>query len=83
MPPTDAKEPTMKRTRLLLIISVLSGLLLFGLGAWLIRGEAGSNPHAYIALGIGVLLTAAIGGGLMALAFHSSRQGFDDDNREP
>jgi hypothetical protein len=73
----------MKRTRLLLMVSLLSGLVLFGLGAWLIHGEAGNNPHAYIALGLGLLATSAIGGGLMALAFHSSRQGFDDDDREP
>ena len=34
--------------------------------------------HGWIALGLGVVFTLAIGGGLMALAFFSSRRGYDE-----
>ncbi len=34
--------------------------------------------HGWIALTIGTLLSLAVGGGLMALVFHSARQGYDD-----
>jgi hypothetical protein len=34
--------------------------------------------HGWIALGLGTLLSLALGGGLMALVFHSARKGYDD-----
>ena len=34
--------------------------------------------HGWLALTLGVVLTAALGVGLMALVFHSSRSGHDD-----
>jgi len=34
--------------------------------------------HGWLALTLGVVLTAALGIGLMALVFHSSRSGHDD-----
>ena len=73
----------MKHTLLLLSAALLTGLALFAGGAWLLRQTGGVSIHGYIALGLGVMLTAGLGGGLMALAFHSSRHGFDDDDREP
>jgi hypothetical protein len=73
----------MKRTLNLIAGCIGAGLLLFGAGALLLRGLPGTTVHAYIALGLGVVVTAALGGGLMALAFHSSRHGWDDDDREP
>jgi hypothetical protein len=36
------------------------------------------SVHGWIALTIGTLLSLAVGGGLMALVFHSARQGYDD-----
>ena len=38
--------------------------------------------HGYIALAIGVVGVCALAGGLMALAFHSSRAGWDDIERD-
>lgn len=73
----------MKRTWTLIVISLICGLLVFAAGAWLLHGLGAVSIHAYLALGAGVMVTAAIGGGLMALAFHSSREGFDDDDRAP
>ena len=34
--------------------------------------------HGWIALGLGCGLSLLVGGGLMALVFHSSRHGYDD-----
>ena len=38
--------------------------------------------HGYIALAIGVVGVCALAGGLMALAFYSSRAGWDDIDRD-
>ena len=34
--------------------------------------------HGWIALSLGTLVSLALGGGLMALVFHSARKGYDD-----
>jgi hypothetical protein len=34
--------------------------------------------HGWIALSLGTLLSLVLGGGLMALVFHSARKGYDD-----
>ena len=39
--------------------------------------------HLWIALALALVFTAALGGGLMWLAFYSSREGWDDIDREP
>ncbi|MGH7005967.1 MAG: hypothetical protein ACREIP_18645, partial [Alphaproteobacteria bacterium] len=39
----------------------------------------GLSAHGFVALGIGVALTVGLGVALMALVFHSSRSGRDDD----
>jgi hypothetical protein len=36
------------------------------------------STHGWIALILGTLLSLALGGGLMALVFHSARKGYDD-----
>jgi len=47
--------------------------------AWKMSGNTPISVHGYVALGLGVVLSLALGGGLMALAFFSSRKGYDDD----
>jgi hypothetical protein len=47
--------------------------------AWKMAGNAPMSIHGYVALGLGVVLSLVLGGGLMALAFFSSRRGYDDD----
>ena len=55
------------------------------LSLFALRGLAGGHVsiHGYIALAIGVVGVCALAGGLMALAFYSSRAGWDDIDREP
>lgn len=61
---------------------VLLGLLALTVGvafwAWHEIGDVPISGHGLIALGLGALLTALLGAGLMALMFFSSRRGYDD-----
>jgi hypothetical protein len=45
-----------------------------------IWGEGGGDIswQGWLAMGLGIVATAALGGGLMALIFYSSRMGYDD-----
>lgn len=49
--------------------------------AWRMSGNVDMGVHGYVALALGVVLSLIVGGGLMALAFYSSRRGWDDDSR--
>lgn len=63
-------------TGLAVVISVAATL---GLGlTWTAIGGGAMSLHGWIALGIGILGTAALAWGLMALAFRSDREGWDD-----
>ena len=66
-----------------LVVAAMLGLLgLAVLFAWYVwSGLEGVeiSLHGYVALALGVVLTFALGAGLMALAFFSQRRGFDDE----
>lgn len=62
----------------LLVVSlsgILAASLVFALAGW---DSSSMSIHGWIALGLGTFLSLALGGGLMALTFYSSRKGFDD-----
>lgn len=65
--------------KVFLLVMVLGGLLaavMFGvLTGW---DSSAMSVHGWIALTLGTLLSLAVGGGLMALVFHSARRGYDD-----
>lgn len=44
--------------------------------------ETEISGHGWFAMILGVVFSLAIGGGLMALVFFSSRRGYDDIDRE-
>jgi hypothetical protein len=50
--------------------------------AWKLSGDVAISPNGYVALGLAGGVTLLLGGGLMWLAFYSSRKGFDDIDRE-
>jgi len=62
--------------------SITSGVAILVLIAiaWVVFGfgSLGLNTSATIALSLGILLTAGLGVGLMALVFYSNRSGQDD-----
>ncbi len=65
---------------LVLALVAILGFCIWGAGAaWKLGGHSPMSIHGYIALTLAFLLTAGLGGGLMWLAFYSSRHGYDDD----
>jgi hypothetical protein len=69
-----------------LVLTILVGLLLVcgGLAYWAWRelGEVEIGANGLIALGLGVVVTVALGAGLMALMFYSARRGYDERAHE-
>jgi hypothetical protein len=62
-----------------LLILVLGGILAAAtLGAVAHFHGENISVHGWIALGLGTGLSILVGGGLMALSFHSARAGYDD-----
>jgi hypothetical protein len=49
---------------------------------WSGIGNAGIDLNGWIALSLGVVVTLALGIGLMALVFISNRRGYDEPPRE-
>jgi len=65
---------------LTVFLLLVLGFTLWGFGAaWKMMGNTAMSIHGYVAMALGVVLSIALGGGLMALAFYSSRRGYDDD----
>ncbi len=66
----------MKTFLLTVTLGSILAITMFGV----LTGWDGSamSIHGWIALGIGTFLSLALGGGLMALVFHSARKGYDD-----
>lgn len=65
-----------------LVATALAGVAVYLAWAfkasWALGGTSELTVHGWIALALAGGLTAVVGGGLMALAFWSSRKGFDD-----
>lgn len=61
-----------------IMIAVLAGVVVMSLWIWGQIGDTEMSVHGYVALGLGVVATLVIGGGLMGLVFYSSRHGYDD-----
>lgn len=65
---------------LLLITLGLIAAATIGLSAWrwVTLSDVSMGVHGWVAMGLGVVFTLGIGGGLMALTFYSARNGYDD-----
>ncbi len=57
--------------------AVLAVVIVVG-SLWAQVGDAQISPVGWLAMGFGVLLTLALGIGLMTLVFISSRRGYDE-----
>ncbi len=67
--------------QLALLIAVFAAIIAVSLYAALRAFtdiDATLSWHGWLAMGLGVTLTAALGGGLMYLVFYSARHGHDD-----
>jgi hypothetical protein len=63
------------------LLALLALAAMAAIAIWTGMADTTLGVHGWIALGLGVFFTLAIGGGLMALVFYSSRHGYDDANR--
>ena len=67
-------------TALFLALAVVIGLTAY---TWVIMADAPISWHGIAAMLGGLGLAVGLGAGLMALMFHSSRSGHDDDVGPP
>ena len=61
-----------------LAVAVMAIIVAISVLNWHAIGDAGIDLNGWIALILGVLVTLAVGIGLMALVFISNRRGYDD-----
>ena len=59
-------------------VAVVVVLMVLMASVWIDFGDAGISAAGWFALTLGVLATLALGIGLMALVFISSRHGYDE-----
>lgn len=59
------------------------GVLAVVASLWASVGNSQISAAGWAAMVLGVLLALALGIGLMALVFFSSRRGYDDPDRDP
>jgi hypothetical protein len=55
--------------------AILAAVLFGALSNW---DASAMSVHGWIALSLGTVVSLAVGGGLMALVFHSARRGYDE-----
>lgn len=61
------------------LFALLAGALWFAGTAWVHLAGDGIPLYGYVAMAGGVLMSLAVGGGLMALVFYSNRHGYDEN----
>ena len=65
-------------TIIIVLLAILVAAGWFGYEGLTVDPDAPISIHGYIAMGIGIFFSLAIGIGLMALVFYSSRAGYDE-----
>ncbi len=63
---------------IVVMLAALAGTVAAVSAGWLRLDGVEMSIHGWIALGLGAVISLLLGGGLMALSFHSARAGFDD-----
>ena len=73
-----------RSTRIAVAIAVaaVAGVAVVVAGLWREVGDVEISAAGWAAMGLGALVTLALGVGLMALVFISSRHGYDDQARD-
>jgi len=62
---------------LTILLGFLAASIWYAAHSWSLIGEAHMSAFGWFALVAGSLITVAVGGGLMALVFYSSRHDYD------
>jgi hypothetical protein len=68
----------MRTLIILALFALLAASFWFVVAAWERLGGGGIPFYGYVAIAGGVVVSLAVGGGLMALVFYSNRHGYDD-----
>ncbi len=63
-------------------VAVVAVIVAVAVGLWSAVGASTISLAGWLALGFGIIVTLALGVGLMSLVFISSRQGYDDPGRK-
>jgi hypothetical protein len=79
MPSPAGRRAAARRSFRLAAATLAACLAGIGVYAWFSLRDSGLSLAAVIALALGLVLTGALGIGLMSLAFFSNREGFDDE----
>jgi hypothetical protein len=61
-----------------MLLCILGVAVLWATSVWISVGDVPMSYHAWIALGLMVVCSLAVGVGLMALLFFSARHGYDN-----
>jgi hypothetical protein len=79
LPSTAERRANARRSFRLAVVVLAVCLVGIGIYAWLTLRDSELSLAAVIALALGLVITGALGIGLMSLVFYSSREGFDDE----
>jgi hypothetical protein len=61
-----------------ILLAVLAGATVWSVWVWTSVGNVAISGHGYAAIVLMIVVTLAVGCGLMALVFYSSRKGYDE-----
>ncbi|MBS0273765.1 MAG: hypothetical protein JSR55_05035 [Proteobacteria bacterium] len=59
------------------LLGFLAAAIAYAVHAWNAMNGVNISPLGWLFMGLGVFFTMAVGGGLMALVFYSSRNDYD------
>lgn len=82
---TDAMSEDLKTSKLgpggwfaiVVLLGFLAAAIAYAIHAWNAMSGVGISTAGWIFMGLGVVVTIIVGGGLMALVFYSSRHNYD------
>jgi len=63
------------------LFAILAAAVWFAACAWISVEGPPMPTTGYVAMALGIVFSLAVGCGLMALLFHSSRHGYDEPSR--
>ncbi|HSC60287.1 MAG TPA: hypothetical protein VLC29_03575 [Rhizomicrobium sp.] len=62
---------------IVVLLGFLAAAIYYAVHAWNAMSGVGISPLGWFFMAMGVIFTIAVGGGLMALVFYSSRHNYD------
>ena len=62
---------------IVVLLGFLAAAIIYAVHAWNAMSGVSISPLGWLFMGMGVFFTIAVGGGLMALVFYSSRHNYD------